>query len=121
VHGLDRLPRLNGGLLHDQRHHHLLWHDANNGIQRHSVLMQRDTTRLNGLPEIPRLYIDLHDQGPLGVVHLEEKRSICWPDVDLPNDTLDGALAATAARSTLLAGRNSQFTNSTGSDTNCKF
>jgi hypothetical protein len=29
--------------------------------------------------EIPHLHLDLHDQGKLGVVHLEE-RPICWPD-----------------------------------------
>jgi hypothetical protein len=64
--------------------------------------MQQDTSRFNGLLEIPHLHLDLHDQGPLGVALLGDKRPICWPKTDLTDDALDEGLTATVARSTNL-------------------
>jgi hypothetical protein len=45
-------------------------HRAGDGVQRYSVFLQRDISGLDGLPEVPRLQLDLHDQHSLCVVRL---------------------------------------------------
>jgi hypothetical protein len=84
----DCLPRLCGGHLHRQRCQHLLRHRAGDGVQRHSVFLQRDISGLDGLPEVPRLQLDLHDQHPLCVVRLGEKWPVCWSDANFPHNSL---------------------------------
>jgi hypothetical protein len=69
-------------------------HRVGDGLQRHSIFLQRDISGLDSLSEVPRLQLDLNDQRQLCVVHHGEKWPIHWPDANLPHNSLIRTAAA---------------------------